>query len=56
MKKIYLPAQLLLIEGMNLILKDAPTEMAADMATYNNPTLPLSNGLMDGILSFIETL
>jgi uncharacterized protein len=56
LKEAYPNAQLLIIEGMNHILKDAPAEMATNMATYNNPELPLSNGLMDGILSFIKTL
>lgn len=56
LKEAYPNAQLLIIEGMNHILKDAPAEMAANMATYNNPELPLSVGLMDGILSFIKTL
>lgn len=56
LKKAYPNALLQIIEGMNHVLKDAPAEMAANMATYNNPTLPLSDGLMDSILSFIKKI
>ena len=50
-------SKVLIIDGMNHVLKDAPNgDIATNMATYNNPDLPLSNGLISGIKSFIETL
>lgn len=54
--KAYPNAQLEIVEGMNHILKDAPSDPAANMATYNDPELPLSDGLMGSILTFIANL
>jgi alpha-beta hydrolase superfamily lysophospholipase len=48
-------AQLKYITGMNHVLKQAPEEMQANMATYNQPELPLSIGLMPPIYKFITT-
>lgn len=56
LSKAYPKAQLQIVEGMNHILKDAPSDPAANMATYNDPELPLSDGLMDSIITFIENL
>ncbi len=57
LKQSYPSSELLIIEGMNHVLKDTPDgDLAANMATYNNPDLPLSDGLMTGIISFIEKL
>lgn len=47
-------ADLLIIEEMNHILKEAPTDRAENMATYTNPNLPLAEGLMKGITQFLE--
>lgn len=53
----YSNSTLLIIEGMNHVLKDAPKDdMVANAATYNNPDLPLSEGLMDGMVTFIKKL
>ncbi|MEQ9403053.1 MAG: alpha/beta fold hydrolase [Cyclobacteriaceae bacterium] len=49
-------AKLTIIDGMNHLLKDAPSDPAANMATYNKPDLPLSEALMPAIKSFIKTL
>lgn len=46
-------ATLTLIEGMNHILRTAPAERSANIATYNQPDLPLAPGLMDAITGFI---
>ena len=46
-------AQLVIVEGMNHVLKEAPLELAANQATYLDPTLPLAAGLIDPIISFI---
>ncbi|MEM6844488.1 MAG: alpha/beta fold hydrolase [Bacteroidota bacterium] len=47
-------AQLQIIDGMNHVLKTAPAESSANIATYTNPDLPLAPGLTDGITSFID--
>ncbi|HZK03236.1 MAG TPA: alpha/beta hydrolase [Bacteroidaceae bacterium] len=47
-------AEQLIIENMNHILKTATLEREANLATYNDPELPLSTGLIEGIVSFIN--
>lgn len=47
-------ADLVLIEGMNHILKDAPEERNANMMTYSNPKLPLSDGVLSAIVDFVK--
>ncbi|WP_436517548.1 alpha/beta hydrolase [Ekhidna sp. To15] len=57
LKEAFPDGELLIIQGMNHVLKDAPADdLAANAATYNNPDLPLSEGLISGILKFIEKL
>ncbi|MEQ8628409.1 alpha/beta fold hydrolase [Ekhidna sp.] len=56
LKKAYPKADLLIIEGMNHVLKDAPADPAANMATYNNPELPLSDDLITDMITFIKKL
>ncbi|WP_238389627.1 alpha/beta hydrolase [Virgibacillus sp. MSP4-1] len=46
--------ELLIINEMNHVLKRAPEERAENLDTYSNPDLPLAEGLMDGILSFLQ--
>ncbi len=46
-------AQLLLLENMNHVLKDAPATLQENMATYSQADLPLAEGLVTGISSFI---
>ena len=46
--------ELVLIEGMNHVLKQAPPERAANLATYTDPGLPLAPGLADTIGAFLE--
>lgn len=43
-----------LIKGMNHVLKDAPADRAANLATYANPDLPLSDRLVREIEDFIK--
>lgn len=45
--------ELLIIENMNHVLKDAPIERQANILTYMNPKLPLSEGLVEGLSRFI---
>ena len=47
-------SDLVLIEGMNHILKDAPEERNANMMTYSNPKLPLSDGVLSAIVDFVK--
>ena len=57
LNEAYPDGELLIIEGMNHVLKDAPeNDLAANAATYNNPDLPLSKGLISGMLEFINKL
>lgn len=42
------------IDGMNHILKTAPSDRRQNYATYNMPDLPLATGLVDVIADFIR--
>jgi fermentation-respiration switch protein FrsA (DUF1100 family) len=46
-------AKLLLLEGMNHILRTAPADRDANLATYNNAALPLAEGFVKGITAFV---
>jgi pimeloyl-ACP methyl ester carboxylesterase len=47
-------AKLLIIINMNHILKESEIDSKKNIATYNNPDLPLKPGLMEGIVNFIN--
>lgn len=47
-------SKLLIIDGMNHVLKESSDEQAENMATYTNPDLPLAEGLMDGMAGFLK--
>ena len=47
-------ATLMLFDDMNHILKNAPADRAENIKTYNNPTLPLTPGLVSAIAQFVE--
>ena len=47
-------ADMLLIEKMNHVLKEAPEDREGNMATYLDPELPLADGLMDGMIRFLK--
>lgn len=47
-------AELMLVEGMNHVLKDAPENRDENLATYTNPDLPLADGLVEGIVDFLN--
>ena len=49
-------AELVILEGMNHVLKDAPATRALNLAAYANPNLPLTDGLVEAITSFITAL
>jgi len=46
-------SQLLLIDGMNHILRKVEGDRAANLATYNKAELPLAEGFVKGISDFI---
>ncbi|ASF41126.1 alpha/beta hydrolase [Halobacillus halophilus] len=46
-------AELLLIEGMNHVLKKAPEDREGNLKTYGNPDLPLAEELVPGIMDFL---
>lgn len=48
--------QVVRIDGMNHVLKQAPADMAAQMASYRGPDVPLGTGLVDAIASFVGAL
>lgn len=46
-------ATLVIWEGVNHLLKVAPVERAANLATYSNADLPLADGVVDDVAAFI---
>lgn len=46
-------ARLVLLPGVNHILKAAPAERAANIATYRDPTLPIAPAVVDAIAPFV---
>ena len=49
-------SKLVIIEGMNHILKDAPEDREGNIATYSNPTLPLNERFVKELINFINEL
>ena len=47
-------ATLKLWDGVNHVLKTAPAELAANMATYADPALPLAPGVTEDVGAFIR--
>ena len=47
-------AKLLVIEGMNHVLKNAPADPQQNFATYANPDLPLAKELVPAIVQFVK--
>ena len=47
-------ARLEIIQGMNHILKEAPLEPQANVATYSDPTLPLAPGFLEATIDFLK--
>jgi len=46
-------ARLAIWEGVNHLLKIAPADRAANIATYGDPTLPLAPGVVEDVAGFI---
>jgi pimeloyl-ACP methyl ester carboxylesterase len=49
-------AKLIIIRGMNHILKDAPPDKEQNLATYKNPDLPLDTTMVTAVIDFIKGL
>lgn len=47
-------ARLRIIDGMNHVLRLAPSEVPANLETYNNPALPLAPGLIETLATFLD--
>jgi TAP-like protein. len=47
-------AKLLIIQDMNHVLKIVSGDRQANMATYQDPSLPLAEQLVTGIVSFVK--
>lgn len=56
LKKAKSDATLLVISGMNHILKPAPADPEQNMATYSKPDLPLKPELVPAMVEFIDKL
>lgn len=46
-------AELVLVDGMNHVLRDAPLEFDENIKSYNQPELPINESLVDAIVKFI---
>lgn len=46
-------ARLVLWEGVNHVLRQAPADQAANAATYRDPNLPLAPGVVEDVAAFI---
>ncbi|EKY27684.1 hydrolase, alpha/beta domain protein [Brevundimonas diminuta 470-4] len=46
-------AELAIWDGVNHVLKVAPAERAANVATYMDPALPLAPGVVEGVADFV---
>jgi pimeloyl-ACP methyl ester carboxylesterase len=46
-------ARLVVWDGVNHVLKTAPADPAANVATYRDPTLPLAPGVVEDVAGFI---
>ena len=49
-------SELLIVEGMNHVLKEAPEDEVGNIQTYTDPQLPLADGLVDGIVEFFNRI
>ncbi|HEU0176611.1 MAG TPA: alpha/beta hydrolase [Blastocatellia bacterium] len=49
-------ASLLMIEGMNHMLKEVPAEQEKQLKSYTDPSLPVAPKLIDGMSSFIKSI
>ncbi|HEY9217964.1 MAG TPA: alpha/beta hydrolase, partial [Phenylobacterium sp.] len=46
--------KLVKVAGVNHVLKEAPAERAANLATYNDPLKPVAAGVVNAIVDFVK--
>jgi len=56
LKAAYPKATLKIVDGMNHVLKAAPADRAANIATYTQPGLPVSKDATTALVSFVNTV
>jgi fermentation-respiration switch protein FrsA (DUF1100 family) len=49
-------AKLLIVDGMNHVMKHTTTDQAAQAKSYSDPTLPIPAELVDAISNFIKSV
>jgi pimeloyl-ACP methyl ester carboxylesterase len=49
-------AKLIIVDGMNHVMKRAAPDQASQTKSYGDPTLPIPSELIDGISAFIKTV
>jgi hypothetical protein len=49
-------ARLLMVEGMNHVLKEVPAEQEKQLKSYTDPSLPVAPKLIEGINNFIKAI
>jgi pimeloyl-ACP methyl ester carboxylesterase len=47
-------ARLVIVHGMNHVLKPAPTDRAGNLATYADPNLPLTSEVVPAVAAFVK--
>ncbi len=47
-------AKLVLLQGVNHVLKNAPMDLEANLATYGDPSLPLAPSVLPAIAEFVK--
>jgi hypothetical protein len=47
-------AELIVLNNMNHVLKKAPEDREENLKTYNDPSLPLAEGLVKSIIEFLK--
>ena len=52
----YPKAELIIIEGMNHVFKEAPMDRAENMKTYLDLEIPIIDGLIDPLVEFIRSV
>ena len=48
-------SRLVILDGVNHVLKEAPADRAANLATYTNPDLPISDKVARAIANFVKS-
>ncbi|MDB5152787.1 MAG: hypothetical protein JWR54_1538, partial [Mucilaginibacter sp.] len=56
LKKVKSDATLIIIPGMNHVMKEAPADKDQNLATYSKPDLPLKPELVPDIVGFVNKL